>query len=89
MLINIKLTPGSSREEIAGLKEGIWQIRIKAPAVEGRANCALLQLLGKALKLKTSDLAIVRGYTSRGKTVAVSGLSESEVSERLSSSSDG
>jgi uncharacterized protein len=87
MLINVKVTPGASRDEITGQKEGVWQVRVKAPPVEGRANYAMLQLLGKALKLKTSDVSIIRGHSSRRKTVAVSGLSETEVSERLSSSS--
>lgn len=89
MLISVRVSPGASRDEITGLKEGVWQIRVKAPPVQGRANYALLQLLGKALKLKSSDLAIVRGHTSRQKTVAVSGLGEAEISERLSSSSAG
>jgi uncharacterized protein (TIGR00251 family) len=86
MLINVKVTPRTSRDEIVGLKDDVWQIRVKAPPVEGRANDALLHLLGKALKLKASDLDIVRGHTSRRKTVAVSGLSEAEISGRLSSS---
>ncbi|RJQ38758.1 MAG: YggU family protein [Dehalococcoidia bacterium] len=89
MLINVKVTPRTSRDEIVGLKDDVWQIRVKAPPVEGRANDALLQLLGKALKLKASDLAIVRGHTSRRKTVAVSGLSEAEINGRLSSSYGG
>lgn len=87
MLINIKLTPGASRDEITGIKDDVWQIRVKAPPVEGRANYALLQLLGKALKLKSSDLAIIRGHTSRRKTVGVNGLSDAQINERLSSSS--
>ena len=87
MLINVKVTPGASKDEITGLKEGVWQVRVKAPPVEGRANYALLQLLGKALKLRISDISIVRGHSSRRKIVAVSGLSETEVKERLSSSS--
>ena len=87
MLINIKVIPGASRDGINGLKQGVWQVRVKAPPIDGRANYALLHLLGKALKLKTYDVSIIRGNSNRRKTVAVSGHSEVEINERLSSSS--
>jgi hypothetical protein len=89
MLITVRVSPGAARDEITGIKDGVWQIKVKAPPEAGKANYALLRLLGKALKLKSSDLDIVRGHTSRHKRVAVIGLSEAEVSERLSSSSAG
>lgn len=89
MLISVRVSPGAARNEITGLKEGVWQVRVKAPPVGGKANRALLGLLGQALGLAPGSLAIVKGHTSRYKTVAVNGLGEQDVRQRLSSFSGG
>jgi uncharacterized protein (TIGR00251 family) len=85
MIISVRVSPGAARDEITGFKEGVWQVRVKAPPVGGKANRALLGLLGKALGLAPGGLVIVKGQTSRHKTVAVNGLSEQDVRQRLSS----
>ena len=89
MLISVRVSPGAARDEITGLKDGVWQVRVKAPPVGGKANQALLGLLGKALDLAPGGLVIVKGHTSRHKTVAVNGLGEQDVRQRLSSFSEG
>ena len=89
MLISVRVSPGAARDEITGFKEGVWQVRVKAPPVGGKANRALLGLLGQALGLAPGSLVIVKGQTSRHKTVAVNGLGEQEVRQRLSSFSGG
>ena len=89
MLISVRVSPGAARDEITGLKDGVWQVRVKAPPVGGKANRALLGLLGKAFDLAPGSLVIVKGQTSRYKTVVVNGLSEQDVRQRLSSFSEG
>ena len=89
MLISVRVSPGAARDEITGLKDGVWQVRVKAPPVGGKANRALLGLLGMALDLAPGGLVIVIGHTSRHKMVAVSGLSEQDVRQRFSSFSEG
>lgn len=49
------------------------KVSVTAPAQDGRANEALLQLLAKAWRLPRRDLSIVVGAASRSKTVRVAG----------------
>ena len=81
--ITVRLTPRASREEIAGEREGVLQVRVTAPPVDGAANEALVRLLAKRLRVAKGAVAIVSGETSRSKVVEVDGLTEGEVRERL------
>ncbi len=57
---------------------------MRAPAERGKANAAVEKLLSEALGVPKGCARIVAGNTSARKTVEISGLSESEVRERLS-----
>lgn len=81
--IDVRLTPRASREEIAGEREGVLQVRVTAPPVDGAANEALVRLLAKRLRVAKGAVAIVSGETSRTKVVQVDGLTEDEVRARL------
>lgn len=83
--IVLKVTPGSSRNEVAGLTNGIWRIKIAAPPDKGKANKELIDFLSKRLGLRKDSLVIVRGQTSHSKVVSVQGLTLEEVTKRLSS----
>jgi len=82
--ISLRIQPGASRNEVAGLASGVWRLRIAAPPVEGKANKALLEFLSEVLNIARSCIAIVRGETGRDKIVAISGLTPEEVEKRLS-----
>jgi uncharacterized protein (TIGR00251 family) len=49
------------------------KVSVTAPAQDGRANEALLQLLARAWRLSRRDLSIVAGAASRNKIVHVTG----------------
>ena len=55
----------------------------KAPPDRGRANKELVQLLAVALELKPEQVLVVRGQTSRDKTVRLMGASCDELERRL------
>ena len=82
-LFSVRVTPRASQDKIAGWEGDVLRVRVTAPAVEGRANDALLRLLARALDVPTGRLRLVRGQTQRNKVVAVDGLSEEEVRARL------
>ena len=67
----------------------VLRVRVQAPALEGRANAALVRLLSLALGLPSRDVAVVRGEKSRDKVVAVRGLLASEVRRRLKAAAGG
>lgn len=81
--LSVRLSPRASREGVAGVREGVLQVRVTAPPVDGAANEALVRLLAKRLRVGRSAVRIVAGETSRSKVVEIEGLSDAEVWARL------
>ena len=73
VLIRVKAVPGSSINKIVDATEEYLRIKIKAPAVEGAANAELVKFLAKSLRVSKSDIRIVRGDTSKIKTLRIAG----------------
>jgi uncharacterized protein len=76
--VAIRLSPRARSEGLLGVsptvKGGrVVKASVTAPAQDGRANEALIQLLAKAWRLPRRDLSIVAGATRRSKTVRVAG----------------
>jgi uncharacterized protein (TIGR00251 family) len=65
--------PGAKRAEVAGLHGDRLKVRIAAPALDGRANDALIDFLAEKLGVPKLRVSIARGERSRDKLVAVSG----------------
>ncbi len=66
----IKVTPGA-REESVTLTEAKVHVKVRAPADEGAANEAVIDVVAKALGLAPSRVALLRGATSRQKMLRV------------------
>ena len=83
-LLNIRVQPGASRNEIGELSEdGVLRIRVTTPPVDGEANAAVLKLLAKRLHVPSRALSIVRGGSSRNKVIEVEGVSDDELRQRF------
>jgi len=87
-ILAVRVTTGAKRNTVTACKEGVWNIKIAAPPVEGRANEELLVFLSKKLNVRKSSLSVVKGTTSRNKLVSVSGMSQKEIARRLSAELD-
>ena len=59
------------------------KIKLRAPAMEGKANAALIRFLAAQLGILPRQIALMRGQKSRDKLIRIKGLSEKEVQERL------
>lgn len=73
LVLNLHVQPGARKSEIAGLHGDALKIRIAAPAVDNKANAALIEFLSDALEVPKSALVIRHGATGRRKVVEVSG----------------
>jgi len=69
--LSIRVQPGAKRTEVAGVQGEALKIRIAAPAVEERANEALIDFLAAHLGVRKRDLAIVSGARSRNKRLEI------------------
>jgi len=75
LLIEIRVRPNSSRNKVGGMvgEPPRLVVAVQAPAVDGKANSAVLKELAKAFELRQRDLQIVFGELSRDKRILVSG----------------
>lgn len=71
----VRVQPRSSRNQIIGEQEGALKIKLTAPPVDGEANQALVTFLSEILGVAKRDVQIVKGKSSRYKSVVVTGLS--------------
>ncbi|MEJ2589066.1 MAG: DUF167 domain-containing protein [Deltaproteobacteria bacterium] len=60
----------------------VYKIKLTAPPVEGKANKALIRLIGKKLGLPKRDVHISSGAHSKLKSLTIQGLT-AEAIERL------
>ena len=79
----VRVQPRASREEIAGTVEGALKIRLRAPAVENRANEALVEFLAAILKTSKSAVRIRSGELSRVKRVEIFGVTPQQVRDLI------
>ena len=73
LVIEIRVRPNSSRNKVGGSAGDPPRlvVAVQAPAVDGKANDAVIKELAKALGLKPRDLAIVSGELSRDKRILI------------------
>jgi uncharacterized protein (TIGR00251 family) len=69
----LHVQPGAKRPGVAGLHGDRLKVRVAAPALDGRANDALIEFLAGKLGLPKARVTVARGERSRDKLVAVSG----------------
>ena len=81
--ISVRVHPNAARNEVTGVTNGVWQVRVSAPPVKGKANQELIAFLSGLLGVGKSRIGIIRGHTTRNKVVAVDGLSQEDIMKRL------
>jgi hypothetical protein len=86
----IRVIPRAKRTEITGiLPDETIKIRLTAPAVEDRANHALVSFLAKILDVAESRIEVVAGKKSRNKLVTILNMESAEAQTRILKSLDG
>ncbi|MSQ27695.1 MAG: DUF167 domain-containing protein [Dehalococcoidia bacterium] len=83
MTISVRVQPGASSTEVVGWSGGVLWLRVQAPALDGRANWAVIELLAAVLGLPRSALSVQRGVKTRNKVLQVETSAPETVLERL------
>lgn len=83
-LVKIKIVPNSSKNDII-IEDEFVKVKVTAQPVENKANKALIEYLGKTFKVPKTSIEIVKGETSKEKTILfnVSKEKEEEIRSRL------
>jgi len=79
VLLAIKLQPRASANAILGAHGEELRVKVTAPPVAAAANEALLRLMSEALGCPRNRVELLRGHTSRHKTLKLHGLKAEEV----------
>lgn len=81
--VTARVRPGASSDQLVLADDGSLDVRLRARAVEGKANEALISLLAKALGLRRREVVLVRGARARVKLLEVPVASMEELGARL------
>ena len=71
IILHLHIQAGASRDEICGLHGQRLKIRLKATAVNGKANQALLRLLAQHFAIPVSKVSLLSGEHSRIKKIMI------------------
>jgi uncharacterized protein (TIGR00251 family) len=83
LLLHLRVQPNASRSEIAGLHGQRLKIRLQSPPQDGKANRELIRFLSKLLKIPKSSLDLIRGQTSRDKTIRLKDITVDQVTSAV------
>jgi hypothetical protein len=79
VIFPVRVQPRASKNEVAGEMAGAIKVRLQAPAVEDRANEALIEFLAQLLKTPKSAVRILSGDRSRTKRIEIRGVTGQQV----------
>jgi uncharacterized protein (TIGR00251 family) len=78
-LLSVKLQPRASKNEIGEPLGNELKIKVTAPPVDAAANQALVEFLADKLDCSRGKVELLRGQTSRHKTILLHGFNAQEV----------
>jgi len=83
MILEVKVTPNASKNEILRWEENCLVVKIQGVPERGKVNANLVAFLAKALGIAKTRIEIILGQTSRMKRLKIEGLSVEEVRKIL------
>ena len=82
MTISIKVKP-RSRNDGLEIENGVVVVRVRAAAIDGKANEAVVRVLAEQLGVPKSQIAIVGGHTSRFKRIDMPDAAIKNLTDRM------
>ncbi len=83
VVLSLHCQPGARASKVVGLHDERLKIQLKAPALENRANEALVAWLAEQLGLPRKQIEVLTGHTSRQKRVLVRSATVEQVQRLL------
>ncbi|MBR0460828.1 DUF167 domain-containing protein [Candidatus Saccharibacteria bacterium] len=73
MIYRVVVKPGSFKDEIIDTEEGKLIVKTRKKARDGEANKSVVELLAKHFGVGKTKIQIVKGATSKHKTIEITG----------------
>lgn len=87
VLLYIKVTPNAAKSRMGPIETGqfhpVLKVFIQEPAVDGKANKAILNFLHRLFKHPKSDFSIQSGQLQRSKNVLITGLNTKDIIKHI------
>ncbi len=71
MIIKVRVMPNSKAESITEVSPSNYRVKIRAKAIGGRANGALICAIAAHFNVPSSQVSIASGMLSRNKTINI------------------
>jgi uncharacterized protein (TIGR00251 family) len=71
LILDIRVQPRASRDEIAGPQGERLKIRLTAPPLDGKANRQLLKYLATLCGVRQNQVRLISGSNGRDKRIAI------------------
>jgi uncharacterized protein len=81
--LDVAVVPRASRSRVIGTHGDRIKVQLAAPPVDGAANAELVELLAELFAVPRRSIAIVRGETSRRKTVRIASADAESIRAQL------
>jgi uncharacterized protein (TIGR00251 family) len=81
--LKLRIVPNAKRAEVVGKYGDAVKLKVAAPAMDGKANNALLEFIAEKLGVSARSVSLLMGDKSRDKVVAVEGVESEELRRRL------
>ncbi|MHC4320968.1 MAG: DUF167 domain-containing protein [Planctomycetota bacterium] len=79
IVVSVKVQPNASKDRVVGEHADQIKIAVTVAPEKGKANKAVIKVLSKLLGVKSSDIQIVSGETSRDKKVFIRHINEEDI----------
>jgi uncharacterized protein (TIGR00251 family) len=82
-ILRFHIVPNAKQNKVTGKHGDAIKVKLRTPALEGKANAALRSFLAEELEVSERRIVLERGEKSRDKIIRIEGLSEEEIRWRL------
>lgn len=84
IVVAVKVQPNSSKDRVIGEYGDKIKIAVTVAPEKGKANKAVIKLFAKWLGIKSSDIQVISGETSRDKELFIRNIIEEDLYKLVS-----
>ena len=81
--VRLRVIPNAKRSEVVGMYGDAVKLKVASPAVDGKANEAVLELVAELIGVSVRAVKLLSGAKARDKVIGVEGVPALEVRRRL------
>ena len=79
VVVSVKVQPNASKDRVVGEYADQLKIAVTVAPEKGKANKSVIKVLSRLLGVKSSDIEILSGETSRDKKVFIRNINEEDI----------